>query len=279
MRSRALSGRRVLLSEKCRKLSIAILGLILLFPAVARAEGYLAAFGGYSFPQNEDIDADLNVDTGALGRGLSLENLRLREVEMDNSRVYGAKFGYFFTHSVLGGNLGIELEAYRFHPDLKEQTVTTPGTLLRLGVFRFIFVTKVTIDDADLDVTAIAVNGLYRRPFAKSQKFPRGRLQAYAGPGVGIFNANLQTKTSFLKELKDTEDRDLALGFQVLGGVKLFLSKHIALFGEYRFIQTRDFEFQLKEQGTLGFRQVSENLTLKHKLTDQQVYGGIAFHF
>ena len=48
-------------------------------------------------------------------------------------------------------------------------------------------------------------------------------------------------------------DTDVKPGFQALAGVRFFLTRHIALFGEYKFLFTDDFTFNLISQpGTVG---------------------------
>jgi hypothetical protein len=64
-----------------------------------------------------------------------------------------------------------------------------------------------------------------------------------------------------------------------LGGVKIFLTEHIALFPEYKFMHTGEFQFNLRRTGTLGGNTASESSTMRTHLTSQNFYAGIALHW
>jgi len=259
---------------------LAVLLMLLVDSATpAQAEFYLSLFAGGSFPLSEDVEADLTIDTGVGTRRVMLKNLELMDVKIENSFLYGGKAGYFFESRVLGGNVGLELEAYRFHPNLLQQSVSTSPTFIPFGFFGGILVNEVVLEKSDLDVTGLALNALYRRSFGGSPRFPHGRLQVYTGPGMGMYIGHLKTTTSFLTPQTDIEDTRTEMGFQAVGGLKYFLTRHVGLFGEYRFVQTGTFDFQFEKRGTVGFSQGMEKLDLGLDLTDNQVYGGVAFHF
>src|SRR2546425_11246368 len=95
--------------------------LALTVPAVAAAEPYAALFAGAAFTENSDLKEKL--DLGAL----SVADGTLKDLRVDTAAVYGGKLGYFFGTRVLGGNVGVELEASRFKSALGAQTRPLPG--------------------------------------------------------------------------------------------------------------------------------------------------------
>ena len=48
---------------------------------------------------------------------------KFSDVSFDTSFLFGGKAALFFDPSILGGNLGLELEVYVFQPDVGEQVV------------------------------------------------------------------------------------------------------------------------------------------------------------
>src|SRR5262245_1351768 len=196
--------------ERLTMLTVVVLALaLLLSPCLAAAEPYGGLFVGAAFSHDTDIDQKLFPVT-------------FKDVELNTSVVFGGKAGYFFDTPVLGGNTGLELEAYHFRPDIDEQMVSVSGN----G-----FTTHTRFIPFDLHVTAIGLNGLYRFPLLRSSDYPRGRLHPYAGVGLAAFIAHLETRTTGLDVNTDFSDTDVKPGFQALAGAKLFLTPHLALFG------------------------------------------------
>jgi opacity protein-like surface antigen len=114
---------------------------------------------------------------------------------------------------VLGGNLGLELEVYHFQPDIDEQIVQ--GTFPSFG-----FTGPALVRSADVHVTTIGLNALYRFRLAESPDFPRGRFQPYAGVGVGAFIAHLKASTVGLDVPQKVSDTDVKPGFQATAGTR-----------------------------------------------------------
>src|SRR2546426_847181 len=148
--------------------------LALTVPAVAAAEPYAALFAGAAFTENSDLKEKL--DLGAL----SVADGTLKDLRVDTAAVYGGKLGYFFEPRVLGGNVGLELEAYHFKSDVDAQTARVSGTILGAP-----FNGDVRVASSDIEVTTVALNALYRSPLDTSPDFPRGRFQPYVGAGLG----------------------------------------------------------------------------------------------
>ena len=251
------------------RLVIALAGLTLLSsPCVALAEPYFGGYVGTALTEDKDLRTELELN------GVPFVNGRARDLTFDSSVVFGGKAGYFFRQDVLGGNVGAELDVYHFEPDFGAQTVRFAGTFA--GVTGDI---STRLQSANIDVTAVTVNFVYRYHLLSKPEYPRGRLQPYVGVGAGAFIASLETRTSTFDANKEIRDTDVRPGFQALGGARFFLMPNIALFAEYKFIQTETFSFKFKESGTISGFPVTETARDRADLTSHLFYGGIAFHW
>jgi opacity protein-like surface antigen len=191
--------------------------------------------------------------------------------------VFGAKAGYFVDRPVLGGHLGAELDVYHFRPDLDEQRVTFTGLLAGVNGR-----SSTRVQSADIEVTGVTVNVLYRFRLLTDAQYPRGRLQPYVGVGAGAFIARLATTTSPFDVNKDISDSDVQPGVQALVGGRWFLTRNIALFAEYKYLQTETFTFKFRESGTIaafGGLTFTETARDRANLTSHLVYGGLGFHW
>ena len=249
-------------------LVIALATVWLLSPALARAEPYVAGYVGAAFTDDKDLRTELELN------GTPFVNGRARDLSFDTSVVFGAKAGYFFERDLLGGNAGVELDVYHFEPDLGAQTVRFTGLF---AGFNGDFETR--LQSADVEVTAVALNLLYRFRLLPGPQHPRGRLQPYAGVGAGAFIARLATQTSPFDTNKDISDTDVRPGVQALGGVRYFLTRSIALFAEYKFVHTDTFSFSFKESGTISGFPATETARDRANITSHLFYGGIGFHW
>ncbi|MGH7325149.1 MAG: outer membrane protein [Candidatus Rokuibacteriota bacterium] len=244
--------------------------LLLLLPGLAAAEPYIAAYAGLAIMQDKDLKIAQDV---AGVPGAELEGT-LKGVEFDRSTVFGAKVGYFFNRRLFGGNLGFEYEVYHFRPDINGQTIDFSGTVGGVS-----FDGPSNLNKADISVIAGGLNFLYRIPLARSRRFPRGQVQPYVGVGGSVFLAEFET-TSILDENEGVDDTDLRPGLQGLAGLKLFLSRNVALFLEYKYIHTATFEFKLQASGTFaGLPNATETTTLRGSLTGHHFNAGLALHF
>lgn len=243
-------------------------GVALLLPCLAVAEPYLAGYVGTAFTDDKDLRTEIELD------GVPFVNGRARDLSFDSSVVFGGKAGYFFEVDLLGGNVGAELDVYHFEPNFGAQTVRFTGTFA--GVTGDI---TTRLQSADIDVTAVTLNLLYRFRLLSDRQYPRGRLQPYVGVGAGAFIATLETRTSTFDANKEITDTDVRPGFQALGGARFFLTRNIALFAEYKFIQTETFSFEFRESGTISGFPVTETARDRAHLTSHLFYGGIGFHW
>ena len=206
-------------------------GLFLATPS--QAEFYVAGQLGFSFPQK----------FGAITGTGSASGLTKDDIGLQNSFLYGGKIGYFFRY---GTSVGIEMEAFTTNPNVKAQATT-------IG---FGGAPLVTFADRGNNVRLItsAINVIVRFP---GQQFgPYLEPHFYMGAGPGIFFARLSDLPG--------KSSDTALGLNVLGGVRVFLSKNTAVFVEYK-----------HNRATFKF----DELLLKADYSAHHVVFGVGFHF
>ena len=169
----------------------------------AGAEVYIAGFAGWSIPQKFD-----NVQTtqpiGPFPAGSSVSQLSLT-----HSIMYGGKVGYYFNSLKY---LGIEAEVYTNTPNIRQQAITINNTPAG------------TLQGSDLRVITYGLNGLLR--------YPGERLQPYVGVGPALFQAMVHTQG-------DPDDKSTRLGLNAQTGLRFMLTKHLLLFGEYKFNYAR----------------------------------------
>ena len=160
--------------------------------------------------------------------------------------------------------MGFELDVTRFTADLHPQTqgvdgtVTTPG--MQLGSFGFGFV-------RDLSVSTLAANLLFRYPVWSTPDLPQGRIAPYVGIGVGAQRAVLSLQVVPYQEV------DYAPAGQVLVGMKFFVMKNLAVFGEYKRIwSSHDFTYSNSGIMPPGYEETWSVVT-------NFLVGGVALHF
>lgn len=235
------------------------------------AEPYVLGYAGAAFTRDTDLRTELELN------GAPFVNGRAHDLSFETSPVFGAKGGYYFERPLLGGQLGAELDVYHFRPDLDEQRVRFTGLLA--GVTG---TTRTLLQSADIEVTGITVNLLYRYRLLPDAQFPHGRLQPYVGVGAGAFVARLATTTTPFDVNTRISDTDVQPGIQALAGLRWFVTRHLALFAEYKYLQTDTFSFKFKESGTiaaLGGLTFTETARDRADLSGHLVYGGIGFHW
>jgi opacity protein-like surface antigen len=229
---------------------------LVLSPRLAGAEPYAGLFVGVSLPQRNDVESKLFSDA------------TFEDVRFETSVVFGGKAGYFFETPVAGGNFGLELEVSHFRADIESQVVDFSGG----GQF--------LIDRMDVRVTPIVLSGLYRFPLVRSADLPQGRFQPYVGVGLGAFIANVEARTFGFDVNTSFGDTDVKPGFQALAGARVFLTRNIALFGEYKFVRTADFTFTLiSEPGTRAGTPTIQVDKFEFHLTTHILQAGISYHW
>ncbi len=210
--------------------------LVLCTPSMGQAtaadlpEPYVALYGGVTVPQALQ-------DTRGIG---PTSAAKLTDLDLAGSGIYGIKLGLFQPDPL--DWLAIETEFFYSSPHVKQQdiTFTAPGVPTETPNFA----------GAHIRVAAWAVNWIIR--------YPGERLQPYAGVGPGIFWGRLSG-------IDFGTGSDTSLGLNALAGIRIFLTKQLAVFGEYKYNRT-SFDFG----GT----------TSLHVLYQAQHFaGGLSLHF
>lgn len=210
-----------------------LFNMLLLTIVPARAEMYVAGQVGASFP------FDLrNVEGTGTIQGVTLNDLDLADTIM-----YGAKAGYFFQDQEWRW-LGIELDIFTSNPHVTQQRVTAPGGEFlgsRLG------------NGAHVRILTTAMNVVVR--------YPKSRLQPYAGVGFAFVNAKVSDEVLSVS--------DSSPGLNLLAGLKGFITDRIAAFVEAKYTFT---SFQFEDTGLVG-------PGIKGLYAAPAVIAGIGWHF
>jgi opacity protein-like surface antigen len=221
-------------------------------PSVRTVDGYLSLYGGVNSPFETDIrETSPGVD------------LTIFDAKVDSSVSFGGKAGVWFlaTRPHAGIDLGIELDIMNFRPDIKpDQVVRFQGTLVGTPVAG-----SATTNHFDMNSTLFSVNLLARLPIGVTDQLPNGRWAPYLGIGAGF------QRTSLCLECTE-KAVDTAPAFQALAGIKVFLIRNLAVFGEYKFTHTSH-TFEIRDPPTGIITKEELDVTANHFV------GGLSLHF
>jgi opacity protein-like surface antigen len=147
---------------------------------------------------------------------------RFSNLDLNNAIAYGAKAGFYSEQYKW---LGVETDLYTATPHLEGQTATrTDGGS-----------TSVSVPGALTRVTTWAFSVMARHP---GEKF-----QPYAGIGIGLNFAKASGAFS--------RDTDTSPGVHLVGGLRMFVNKEVALFTEYKYDRAT-FRFRDLDNGPGG---------------------------
>jgi hypothetical protein len=188
--------------------------MALLAPATARAELFADLYLGGAATEN----------TRAAVRAFGVPELHVKN-DFDPSIAVGGRVG-FWIPSV--NDIGRLIDGYSF-----------------LGIAADVSYFAADQDDSgspDIYVVPISFLALLRLPLAKSDEFPHGRVQPYAGLGPSLFMSNF--------DIGPFEDTSADIGLDGRAGFRFHITPLIALFAEYRFThftpEFRDLGIQIK---------------------------------
>jgi len=201
----------------------------------ASAEWVADLYGGTAIPpQRHDLKAG---DT------------TFRDVEFDRSLAVGGRVGYWLADPEF---YGVAVDIAHFQPDIGSQSVRSS-----LGV--------TPLMDLHLRVITVSIDLMIRVPLLRSPEFPAGRLQPYFAVGPTVFLVKAVDTSNFGPPGNQSKT-SANPGFNVGGGVAWQLHKHLALFGEYRY---------LKVNSSLDFKPDKVEVPISSHL----LIGGISFRF
>ncbi|MGQ0811997.1 MAG: outer membrane protein [Nitrospiraceae bacterium] len=158
-------------------------------------------------------------------------------IKLENNPSFGIKGGFYMPSTAYKW-LGLEAELYQAFPDIKKQTLpSNPGSPF-----------SGSIPITKLSVTTVAINALMR--------IPGETIQPYAGIGVGVSFANMSEGVA-------RSESAFAPTFNLLGGVRGYVTKRVALFGEFKYSLS---EFSFTRNNVSG------------AYTNNMFVAGITFH-
>lgn len=257
-----------------------LLGFFCLSSAVpGYAEWYVAGYGGVNTGAKlTDVtmpvhgqrlaEAQFPTTTDFRSGDTLTQNFKTSDMSLKYSPIFGAKAGFFLDDPSLKW-LGFELEAFTTKPNIKQQTLETahditflpalppsdpssqcsltlgvtgcPETLDQKG--------QLSVMDASLRVSTIAVNVVAR--------YPGAFLQPYAGVGVGAF---------YFKGTGQFDGRQVYPGLNAMLGLRLLVTEGWGVFveGKYNLANVSNFDPNFGLSGTYS---------IFHFVT------GLAYHF
>jgi len=225
---------------KKTKLSLLVFCFPTIIVTLANAEGFLDFYGGEASTQGTDVDVSIS----SSGLGFVSTKRHTEKVHFDSSFTLGARVGYWFEKLPYVGIAG------------------------DLSYF------KAEDKTAEIHVVPLSLLLMVRWPLFKTQDFPKGRLQPYAGIGPGFFFSD--SKVDFQPALpKTVSGSSFDVGLDLRAGLSWQFHKHWGIFGEYRYT---DFSIDLENTDILyGLAGTKE--TMKTQLTTNHFLVGISYRF
>ncbi|MGH3118064.1 MAG: outer membrane protein [Gaiellales bacterium] len=184
------------------------------------AEWFADIYAGASFTDSQDV----KVHDRVVGRGT------YRDVDFSTSLAYGGRFGRYFDAVPF---LGVAVDYFNFSPKVASQSVAGDGCFLGAGCGSG----QVRTGRIDISSMALSADLMLRLPLFRTAEEPRGVLQPYIGVGAPIFITTVTPRSTAQFRNHDGET-DISFGYKAAGGVAVWLSKNLGLFGEYRFTHT-----------------------------------------
>lgn len=218
----------------------AITVLAIMSPSTVQAESYVAGQFGLTFPQS--LSGGVTTQEGIGGLDISDQPLK-RSVNI------GAKLGHYFSRARW---IGVETGLSYTTPHIKEGslTFTGPGGSLTSGTLSGVHQRMIIWDVVTLML-----------------RYPGNRLQPYIGVGPALFFASLKGPTA------PPGQSATAIGLNAEAGVRYFMTRHWALFGEGKYNRARLGYISNDSNAAadpFGFRATYSALTLSL---------GISYHF
>ena len=218
---------------------LALLIPIVLFTPQAYGESYVAGQFGVTFPQS-------------LGNGTTTQDgiggLDISDQSLKSSALVGAKLGHYFTKARW---MGIETGLSYTTPHVEEGSITFSGP----GGS----VTSPTLSGLSQRIITWDIDVIFR--------YPGYRLQPYLGIGPSLYFASLNGPTA------PPGQSTTSIGFNVEGGLRYYITRRWALFGEGKYNWARmDYSSNHSDPNAdpFGFRATYSALGLSL---------GISYHF
>lgn len=214
---------------------------VLLWTLPVQAETYVGGQLGMTFPQ-----ALSNGDVTQHGLG----GLTLSDQPLKNSIMLGAKFGHYFSRAKW---IGIESGLSIANPHIKQGSLTFSGS-------------------GGPPVSTGTLSGVHQRMIIWDMatlmlRYPGYRLQPYFGIGPALFFGSLKGPAA------PPGQSATAIGMNVEGGLRYYMTRRVALFGEMQYHRARLGYTSNDDNGAadpFGFRATYSALTMSV---------GVSYHF
>jgi hypothetical protein len=214
-----------------RLVAVIVLGAVAggLAPMPATAEWFIDGYVGRSFT----LDSDIEVERQALGDDFTVKDVTFDDESFKSPVYYGARIGYFLDPLPAFG-LALEFFHFKILAETSESRRFT-GTRLGAGIATVQPVnTVIQRFDVSHGVNYLTLDAIVRAGFLQDEeRFPHGRLQAYAGVGPGVVIAHPENRIDNVEN--DEEYVIGGFGIQGFLGVKALIFRHLGVFGEYKF--------------------------------------------
>ncbi len=217
-----------------------VISLMAIVPTIASAEWCT----DFHFGLARTRDAEVDVEISSSSLGFVRVHSATEKADFGTSLAFGGRIGYWF------------------------ENLRWLGLALDLSFFE--------AEDEAVDITAIPLSLLvmFRWPLLKAEKFPKGRLQPYAGIGPGFFYS--YSRVDFGPRLPETvSGYSSDLGVDVRAGIAWQFHKHMAMFGEYRYTRV-SIEF---EQTDILYGFAGNRETFDTTVKTNHFLIGISFRF
>ncbi len=234
--------------------------LVFATPAAAERkwEFSIGGYGGWAFHGDTTFQANqlINVSTGMV-EPVDAKGTNLR---FEDDGTFGAKLTAWHLPRKYKWQpqIGLEIDWTRFTADVPDgQVIPGFGTTLTTGTpIGFIG----PFDRIEFAVDNMAVNLLFRYPIWATEDMPQGRWYPYVGIGGGVQRARLS--------IQGYEETSYSPSFQALTGIKFFVIKYLALFGEAKWTQ-----------GWHTFKYETDFYWERYSISTLHLVGGVALHF
>ena len=204
-------------------------GLALIMPVgSALADTSFSLYSGSSFTLNSDI----HVRQPGLGTDAVFSDVSWNAKPFKAPPYYGIRANYFFESAPQWG-VGLDFTHYKIFAQT-DQVVPVSGTFNGAPVNTSAPLNqRVQKFNITHGVNLLALNALYRWTVQAGEIFPRGRLQPYVGGGLVYYI--LHPENTINNTNNNERYQGSGFGYQVMGGVHYWITRHVGLFVETKF--------------------------------------------
>lgn len=239
--------------------AVLVVCLVISSVSPAGAEGFLDLYVGKSFTQ----PADVRVRQPSFQSDFTVEDVSFDDKSFDSPLYYGARAGYFF-ESLPWLGLAAEFFHFKMYGDTRDSR-RVDGVVAGAPVRGEVPVrTHVQRFDISHGVNYMMVDALFRYTLLDDpQQSPPGRIQLYAGLGVGPVLTHAENRVAHVKGNAGYEIA--GVGAQAFAGVRALVWRVIGVFAEYKVTHS-----SLNVGVASGRGRVDE--------TSHHLIGGLTFH-